>query len=111
MHGFNNSNVFVLFALISVVLSMSFWWRDVISEGTQLLRSAILSSHNLTMAKAIPIKEIEEALNIYKANKAKNILITKNILGHYLAGLLEGDGLISIPALGNTALNRVLNLE
>ena len=109
MHGFNNSNVFVLFALISVVLSMSFWWRDVISEGTLLLRSAILSSHNLTMAKAIPIKEIEEALNIYKANKAKNILITKNILGHYLAGLLEGDGHISIPALGNTALNRVLN--
>ena len=30
-------------------------------------------------------------------------------MGHYLAGLLEGDGHISLPSLGNTALNRVLN--
>ena len=29
--------------------------------------------------------------------------------GYYLAGLLEGDGHISLPALGNTTLNRVLN--
>lgn len=39
MHGFNNSNVFVLFAIISLVLSMSFWWRDVISEGKSLLKN------------------------------------------------------------------------
>ncbi len=30
-------------------------------------------------------------------------------MGHYLAGILEGDGHISLPYLGNTALNRVLN--
>lgn len=35
--------------------------------------------------------------------------IKENELGYYLAGLLEGDGHISIPALGNSTLNRVLN--
>lgn len=30
-------------------------------------------------------------------------------MGHYLAGLLEGDGHISLPSLGNITLNRVLN--
>ena len=64
---------------------------------------------NLNIAKAIPIKDIEKALNIYKANNNNSILATKNNLCHYLAGLLEGDGHISIPALGNTTLNRVLN--
>jgi cytochrome c oxidase subunit 3 len=32
-HGFSNANVFLYLALVSVVSSMSFWWRDVISEG------------------------------------------------------------------------------
>jgi hypothetical protein len=36
-------------------------------------------------------------------------IYTNEELGHYLAGLLEGDGNINIPASGNTTLNRVLN--
>jgi Cytochrome c oxidase subunit III/LAGLIDADG endonuclease len=34
---------------------------------------------------------------------------TREELGYYLAGLLEGDGSIHIPALGKTTLNRILN--
>lgn len=30
-------------------------------------------------------------------------------LGYYLAGLLEGDGHISLPSIGKSTLNRVLN--
>lgn len=41
---------------------------------------------NLNIAKTIPIKDIEKALNIYKANNNNSILATKNNLGHYLAG-------------------------
>jgi hypothetical protein len=73
-----------------------------------LLKSTILSIYNFNIAKAIPSENVEKALNIYKANN-NSILLTKNNFGHYLAGLLEGDGHISIPALGNTTLNRVLN--
>jgi hypothetical protein len=60
----------------------------------------------LKIAKAIDKEEIKQALNnrdiVYKN-------ISQKELGYYLAGLLEGDGSISIPALGNTTLNRILN--
>lgn len=36
MHGFKEGNYFLMLALISVISSMSFWFRDVISEGTYL---------------------------------------------------------------------------
>lgn len=66
------------------------------------------SNYKLNTAKAIPIEDISKALNTYKANNI-NKLTTTNNLGYYLAGLLEGDGHISIPALGITTLNRILN--
>ncbi len=34
---------------------------------------------------------------------------SKEDLGYYLAGLLEGDGHIGLPSIGKTSLNRVLN--
>jgi hypothetical protein len=34
MHGFSNAGYLVLLGFISVVTSMSFWFRDVIAEGT-----------------------------------------------------------------------------
>ena len=33
----------------------------------------------------------------------------KDNLGYYLVGLLEEDGHLSLPSLGKTTLNRVLN--
>ena len=33
MHGFSNSEYWLPCALICLVSSMAFWWRDVISEG------------------------------------------------------------------------------
>jgi hypothetical protein len=32
-----------------------------------------------------------------------------NQLGYYLAGLIEGDGYISLPAIGKTKLHRIIN--
>ena len=36
MHAFTYANYFLISALLTVNFSMSFWWRDVISEGTYL---------------------------------------------------------------------------
>jgi hypothetical protein len=83
--------------------------------------------HNayLKIAKVVSIEDVQEALKKYNSSRPpakfqsktpetlllnKNeVYKNKNNLGYYLAGLLEGDGSISIPALGNTTLNRILN--
>jgi len=47
MHGFEYAKIFPILAFISLVLSMSFWWRDVISEGTYL------GNHTLAVQKGL----------------------------------------------------------
>lgn len=131
MHSFSNSYNVLFLALLMVVFSMSFWFRDIISEGKiklieyglnffsrlfffekKKLASSPRSAY-LKIAKAVPIEDVKEALNIYTSKEEffnkYNVYKDKNNLGYYLAGLLEGDGSISIPSLGNTTMNRILN--
>ncbi len=118
MHSFSNAhNVFYL-ALITLVFSMSFWFRDIISEGKLRLIQYIFNFFYLNTAKAIPIEDVKQALSTYNSNlhlypRGGSVDFPykkdKNSLGYYLAGLLEGDGSISIPALGTTTMNRILN--
>ena len=129
MHSFSNSYNVLFLALLMVVFSMSFWFRDIISEGKIKLieyglnffhipracaaPSGMEGSAYLKIAKAVPIEDVKEALNIYTSKEEffnkYNVYKDKNNLGYYLAGLLEGDGSISIPSLGNTTMNRILN--
>ena len=60
MHGFNNANNFLTSAFISLILSMSFWWRDVISEGTYLGNHTLAVQKGLNMGVALFI--VSEAL-------------------------------------------------
>ena len=60
MHGFSNANLFLTSAFISVILSMSFWWRDVISEGTYLGNHTLAVQKGLNMGVALFI--VSEAL-------------------------------------------------
>lgn len=48
-------------ALATVVASMTLWFRDIISEGKP--NSKINSYYNLNISKAIPIEDINKALN------------------------------------------------
>lgn len=108
MHGFSNAIYFLVLALITLIYSMSFWFRDIISEGTpkNSLKIKFYNNNNrFKIVKAISNEEIKKI----KDNFISNINLDKSQLGHYLAGLLEGDGDISLPFLGNTVLNRVLN--
>ena len=104
MHLFNNSYIFFFIALATVISSMALWFRDIVSEG----RTGI-TYYNLNIAKAIPVEEINKVLIDYKNNNNISVFKDKDNLGYYLAGLLEGDGHISLPSLGDTTLNRVLN--
>ena len=53
MHGFSNANTFLMFAFVSVVLSMSFWWRDVVSEGTYIGNHTLAVQRGLNMGVAL----------------------------------------------------------
>lgn len=68
--------------------------------------------YTLTTARAISDEDVRRALSIYKSNSNSYIVYVNNSdnLGYYLAGLLEGDGHISIPALfKNSKSTRVFN--
>lgn len=65
--------------------------------------------YNLKIARSIPVENVEKHLNDYKVKNNMEVFKNNHNLGYYLAGLLEGDGHISLPSLGITTLNRVLN--
>ena len=105
MHGFQSFEYLVPVAVINVAYVMGLWFRDIISEGKRSL-NYILEKMYVKIASAIS-KEIIEKV---KLDISKSLLKDKNNqFGYYLAGLFEGDGDISLPFLGNTTLNRVLN--
>ena len=108
-HGFAYAGYNLFLSLMSLVLSMSFWFRDIIAEGKLNLKSTILFNYNLNIARAIPVEDLEKSLNDYKVKNNIKVFKNNDNLGYYLAGLLEGDGHISLPSLGVTTLNRVLN--
>ena len=60
MHAFYNAHYFLLFALISLVLSMSLWFRDIISEGTYLGDHTLAVQRGLNIGVALFI--VSEAL-------------------------------------------------
>lgn len=60
MHNFSHSDDFLKLAFISVIASMAFWWRDVISEGTYLGNHTLAVQRGLNMGVALFI--VSEAL-------------------------------------------------
>lgn len=105
MHGFQGFEYLVLLSILNVIYSMGLWFRDVISEGKKKL-DLIFSNLYLNMTRAIDEKVLEQIRNNIKVNESK---INKEEFGHYLAGLFEGDGHLSLPFLGQTTLQRILN--
>lgn len=53
MHGFSNAQYFLIIALLSLVSSMSFWFRDVISEATYLGNHTLAVQRGINMGVAL----------------------------------------------------------
>ena len=112
MHNFTQATYFLFLALITLILCMALWWRDVISEGRA--KSFLLHLLNLNFilktTRVITTEEIGKSLISFKEKITPNSVYNdEKEFAYYLAGLLEGDGHISLPSLGVTTLNRVLN--
>ena len=60
MHGFSHASNFLMLAFVLVVSSMSFWFRDVISEATYLGNHTLAVQRGLNMGVALFI--VSEAL-------------------------------------------------
>ena len=64
-HGFAYAENNLMLSLTALILSMSFWWRDVIAEGILNLKSIRLYNYNLNIARAIFLGNLEKYLNDY----------------------------------------------
>ena len=60
MHGFPSVQIMLTFALLLLIFSMSFWFRDIISEGTYLGNHTLAVQRGLHMGVALFI--VSEAL-------------------------------------------------
>ena len=112
MHGFSYGGYILTLGFILTTYGMILWFRDVVIEGRALKRSLIttqiiLSNHIYLISMTISPEEIEQAL--IKFTSESKGYSNKDQFSYYLAGLIEGDGHLSLPALGNTTLNRILN--
>ncbi len=95
-HGFAYAEYNIMLSLTTLILSMSFWFRDIIAEGKVSLKNKRLFNYNLNIAKAIPAEDLEKPgenlekpLNDYKIKNNIKRFKDNNNLGYYLAGLLE----------------------
>jgi len=73
-HGFAYAGNNLIMSLISLVLSMAFWWRDVIAEGTLNLKNTILFNYNLNITRAIPVEDLEKSLNDLSITTPQKVL-------------------------------------
>lgn len=53
MHGFSNAGYFLTLGFISVICSMAFWFRDVISEGTYVFPFEKYKAYILKVARVV----------------------------------------------------------
>ncbi len=114
MHGFTNGGTLLTLGLLLTAGAMTLWFRDVVTESTLNLlivyQNLICRIRYIVIPKEIINKTYQLFVkeNNYLTFDSKSLGFNDQ-LGYYLAGLIEGDGYISLPAIGKTKLNRIIN--
>ena len=114
MQGFTHGGQLISLGFTLTVFGMILWFRDIITEGTYKFIYPESFNNIVFIGKVIKREMIDILFRKYadkeesKLNPGLNTL-SKEELGYYLAGLLEGDGHIGLPFIGKTLLNRELN--
>jgi hypothetical protein len=88
----------LLFFFFFCHVCSGFKQKKKIRTSPRGLGGKILFNYNLNIAKAIPVEDLKKSLNDYKVKNNIEVFKNNNNLCHYLAGLLEGDGHISLPS-------------
>ena len=90
MHGFFNAGYLLILGLFSLIASMAFWFRDVISEGTwkSLPLKDLPYNYTLNIAKA-SCARIARATTQRKGCCAAHVAISKEELKQALSSYLS----------------------
>ena len=92
INGFNNSIIFFFLSLISLLLSMSFWFRDITGEGSYLGDHLLIVQKGLSVAIAVIL-----GILLFGGGKYIISLITNN--NFYELSLLYGGLFIVLMTL------------
>ena len=106
MQGFTHGGQLISLGFTLTIFGMILWFRDIITEGTW--KNIYQKSSIMNITKAIS-KETIRILLSKCIGVEQSKFNFKEEFGFYLAGLIEGDGSIGLPSIGQTSLNRVLN--
>ena len=104
MHNFNNSGIFLATGLLGLILSMSLWFRDVISEATYLGNHTLAVQKGLNMGVILFI--VSEAcffLGIFWAYFHSSLSPTVELGAHWPPMGIDAINPFELPAL-NTVL-------
>jgi len=105
MHAFGGASNILGLAFVTLILSMSFWWRDVISEGTYLGNHTLAVQQGLIMGVTLFI--VSEALfflAIFWAYFHSAVSPTIELGGHWPPMGIEAIDPFELPLLNTVIL-------
>ena len=105
MHNFSNAEYVLLFAFISVIISMSLWFRDIISEGTYLGDHTLAVQRGINMGVALfIISEILFFLAIFWAYFHSALSPTVELGAHWPPMGIEAINPFELPLINTVIL-------
>ena len=92
MHGFEYAEEFLNLALFTLIFSMSFWFRDVISEGTYLGNDTLAVQRGLNMGVGLFLSSPAKP-HAFVSLPVQSSIFNKNVLKTAIKNVFTPDNL------------------